>query len=218
MYEIRSIYDTQCYLLLCFDWQCGCSAIVSTSAWFGHHEEDKITSRRSGLRFLNFADASLTEPASDPVPTFALIVSTEQTVQAVDGSPEGGLRATTLRSLIIFFVFSASVKTFGFGFGFGFGLAFAFAFFTPFGLGLILGFAFDLVLGMALGAVFLTAGFLAAFVFEVVGAFRAAVVVLPVWALGRDTALVVAYERRTMELSKVWAVVTSNDFRELKVL
>lgn len=87
--------------------------------------------------------------------------------------------------------FCASVNTFlGFltlalGLGFAFS---AFFFFAGFGLGVIRGFAFDLAFGTAFGAVFLGAGFLAAFVFEVVGAFLAAVVVLPVWALGRDTA------------------------------
>lgn len=122
-----------------------------------------------------------------------------------------------------FLSFTAVVTTLRFVFGL------AFAFFADFGLGLILGFAFgfdiDLVLGvalgvalgMALGVVFFAAGFLAAFVFEVVGAFLAAVVVLPVWALGRDTGLVVAYARRRIDVRKLAWVTSSDDFQESKV-
>ena len=97
----------------------------------------------------------------------------------------------TLSCFLIKADFCSSVNTFlgFFGFGLGFALALAFFFFAGFGLGLMRGFAFDLAFGTAFGVVFLGAGFLAALVFEVVGAFLAAVVVLPVWALGRDTAL-----------------------------
>ena len=120
----------------------------------------------------------------------ALILSWEKTNHAVEAVPTGGLSATALSSLMVAAFFWASVKAF---FGFlDFGLAFAF--FADFGLALILGFAFDFALGVAFAAVFFGAGFLAALVCEVVGAFLAAVVVLPVCAFGRDTGLV-AYVR-----------------------
>ena len=89
--------------------------------------------------------------------------------------------------------FCASVNTFFDFLALGLGFAFALFVFAGFGLALIRGFALVLALirgfalGTAFGVVFLGAG-LAAFVFEVVGAFLAVVVVLPVWALGRDTA------------------------------
>lgn len=67
-------------------------------------------------------------------------------------------------------------------------LGFLVALVLGFGLGLARSFAVDFAFGTGFGAVFFAAGFLAAFVFEVVGAFLVAAVVLPVWALGRDTA------------------------------
>lgn len=149
------------------------------------------TSRRSGLRFLNAVLASfMAGPrAASPPELVCLILSCENTAQAVDALPVGAFRAAALRSRIVAVFFWSSVNTF---FVRGFGLAFAV--FARLGLALILGFAFGFALGMAFGAVVFGAGFLAAFVFEVVGAFLAAVVVLPVCALGRDTGFV-AYVR-----------------------
>ena len=102
----------------------------------------------------------------------------------------------SLFSRTVFAVFCLSVRAFLFGFGL------ALAFFLGFGFGLILGFAFDLVLGTALAALVFGAGFLAALVADVDGALLAAVVVLPVWALGRDTGLS-AYDLRRIELMKL---------------
>lgn len=121
---------------------------------------------------------------------FALIFSAKNTPHVVETFLWGGLRAFALSCFLVKADFCASVNSFlGFlGLGLGLGFAFALFFFAGFGLALIRGFALDLAFGTAFGDVFLGAGFLAALVFEVVGAFLAAVVVLPVWALGRDTA------------------------------
>lgn len=119
------------------------------------------------------------------MPLIALSFSEKNTPHAVGATPLGGLRAITLSFFRVKAFFCASVNTF-----LGFlALGFAFFFLAGFGLALIRGLAFDLAFGTAFGVVFLGAGFLAAVVFEVVGALLAAVVVLPVWAFGRDTAL-----------------------------
>lgn len=96
------------------------------------------------------------------------------------------------RSLIVLAFFCASVNTGLFDFDL------AFVFFAGFRLALGRGFAVDFAVGLAFGVVFFAAGFLAALVFDVVGAFLAAVVVLPVCALGRDTGLV-AYMRHNVD-------------------
>ena len=133
--------------------------------------------------------------ANPPVPLNALSFSAANTPQAVDCTPWGIVRAVALSFFLVKANVCAAVNTFlgfltlGLGLGLGLGFALAFFFLAGFGLALIRGFAFDLAFGTAFGVVFLGAGFLAAFVFDVVGAFFAAVVVLPVWALGRDTAL-----------------------------
>lgn len=155
-----------------------------------------LTSSWAGVKFLNCAEVSFITPPKAPTALGRsdLRASLAKTVQAVEGAPCGGLRAAIFKFRINFLLRSASVKGLDFRFSFGFGLALAF--FADFGLDLILGFAFgfavDLVFGIALGAVVFGAAFLAAFVIEVVGAFLAAAV-LPVWALGRDTGLVVLY-------------------------
>lgn len=141
---------------------------ISTLAVINH------TSRRSGLRFL-YSTLACEEifprelfPLGPVVASFD--ASPRNTVHAFEGTPPGGWSAAILSFLIVAALFCASAKTFRLGF--------AFAFFA--GFGLIRGFAFDLALGFALGALVFEAGFLAAFVFEVVGDFLAAVVVLPV--------------------------------------
>ena len=88
-----------------------------------------------------------------------------------------------LSFLIIAAPFWASVNTFGFRLGLDF------AFLAPFV------FVLDLALGLAFATLVFGVGFLATFVFEVVGAFFATAVFLPVWAFGRETALS-AYARR----------------------
>ena len=113
--------------------------------------------------------------------------SWEKTNQAVEGTPSGGCRATSFKFLMVLAFFWASVKTFRFDCVFGFRLAFAFA---GFRFALERGFAVDFAEGLALAEVLFGAGFFAALVFEVVGAFRGAVVVRPVCALGRDAGLV----------------------------
>lgn len=125
-----------------------------------------------------------------PLRSVDLTFSWKNTDHAEEATPTGGLRAVALSCLFFKANFCASVNTF-LGFltlGFGFGFALALFFLAGFGLGLIRGFALDLAFGTAFGVFFLGAGFLAAFVFEEVGAFLAAALVLPVWALGRDTA------------------------------
>lgn len=122
-------------------------------------------------------------------PLIALSFSEKNTPHAVGATPLGGLRAVTLSFFRVKAFCCASVNTFLGFLALGFGLGFAFFFLAGFGLALIRGLAFDLAFGTAFGVVFLGAGFLAAVVFEVVGALLAAMVVLPVWAFGRDTAL-----------------------------
>ncbi len=154
------------------------------------------TSSCSGVSCLYSALASFAEPPklAFAAALSAFIFSAINTPQAVETALCGGLRAVSLSCLLIRADFCSSVGlglglVLALGLGLVLGLAFAFFFFAGFGLGLIRGFAFGLTFGTAFGVVFLGAGFLAAFVFEVVGAFLAAVVVLPVWAFGRDTAL-----------------------------
>ena len=134
-----------------------------------------LTSRRSGVSSLNFPDATFDDEAilGPPFPGI-FACSAIKTPQAVVCDPCGGTRAFTLSSLIFKASFWVSVKAFFFDLGLAVG------FFPGLGFGLILGFPVDLALGLAFGLVFCATGFLAAFVFEVVGAFRAAVVVLPV--------------------------------------
>ena len=140
------------------------------------------TSRRSGLRFLYSTLACEEILPRELFPLGPVVApfdaSPRNTVHAFEGTPPGDWSAAILSFLIVAAFFCASVKTFRLGF------AFAFAFFAGFGFGLIRSFAFDLALdlalGFALGVLVFEAGFLAAFVFEVVGAFLAAVVVLPV--------------------------------------
>ena len=147
---------------------------MSTMAVINH------TSRRSGLRFLYSTLACEEILPRELFPLGPVVApfdaSPRNTVHALEGTPPGGWSAATLSFLTVAAFFCASVKTFRLGF--------AFAFFAGFGFGLIRSFAFDLAfdlaLGFALGALVFEAGFLAAFVFEVVGAFLAAVVVLPV--------------------------------------
>ena len=150
------------------------------------------TSSCSGVICLYSALASFAKPPKLVLAAAlsACNFSVMNTPQAVETALIGGLRAVSLSCFLIRSDFCLSVSLgLGLVLGLGLGLAFAFLFFPGFGLGLIRGFAFDLAFGTAFGVVFLGAGFLAAFVFEVVGAFLAAVVVLPVWAFGRDTAL-----------------------------
>ena len=150
-----------------------------------------LTSSCSGVSALKSPDDSLT--ASTILVSLALVLirSLKKTVQAVEAVSFGLSKSAFVLKTLIFFFFSrtafaafcSTVRIFLFGFG----LAFAFFFF--FGLALLLGLALDLALGMALGAVFFGAGFFAALVAAVVGVRRAAAVVLPVWAFGRDTGL-----------------------------
>lgn len=149
------------------------------------------TSSCSGVSSLYLALATFVDAEKlffAPTLSVSLIFSPRYTSHVVEATPRGGVRAVALSCFLVKADFCASVNTLGF---LGLGLAFALAFFflAGFGLGLIRGFAFDLAFGTDFGVVFLGAGFLAAAVFEVVGAFLAVVVVLPVWALGRDTAL-----------------------------
>ena len=156
------------------------------------------TSRCSGVSCLYSALASFA-PADNlpfPEPCAALTFSATNTCHALETVGWGARSAITLSFFLVKAVFSASVRTFlGFlALGFGFGFALALFFFAGFGLALIRGFGFalDLVLDTAFDFVALRAALGAALgaalVLEVVVAFLAAVVVLPVWALGRDTA------------------------------
>lgn len=148
------------------------------------------TSSCSGVSSLYPALAAFddVEKSFAPAACSSLIFSTKYTPHVVEATPWGGVRAVSLSCFLVKADFCASVNTLGF-LGLGLGLALAFFFLAGFGLGLMRGFAVDFAFGTAFGVVFLGAGFLAAVVFEVVGAFLAVVVVLPVWALGRDTAL-----------------------------
>lgn len=152
-------------------------------------QKARHTSSLSGVSCLYSALASFARP--DKLGDLAAFnFSVKNTAHVVVPPKWGGLRAVDLSCFLVKADFCPSVNTLGFlSLGLGLGFAFAaFFFFAGFGFGLIRGFTFDLAFGTAFGVVFLGAGFLAAFVFEVVGAFFAAVVVLPVWALGRDTA------------------------------
>ena len=114
----------------------------------------------------------------------------------------GGLRASTFSCLIMAAFFSSGVTTFFFDFGFGLAFVLAFVFFVAFRPALFPDFGVDFVLGILLGAEVSAIGFLAAFVFDVVGAFLADAVALPVWAFGLDTGfVVVAYAREGLSVS-----------------
>lgn len=157
-----------------------------------------LTSNCSGVMALNCAADSFTAILSFVPGPWALMYSALKTDQALEGVYLGAVRsAFSLRALTFSVLCFAACEIFCLSvrilfFGFGFALAFFFGLDVAFNLGLAL--ALDFPLGIAFGAVLWGAGFLAAFVAEVVGALLWVADVLPVWAFGRDTGLS-AYER-----------------------